>query len=255
MLIDSHCHIYDEKFTADIQEVVAAAQLNGVERIFMPNCDSTTIEAMLACEDNYPGICLSMMGLHPCYVKENYKEELAVVEQWLSKRPFLAVGEIGLDYYWDKTFVKEQEYALRQQIEWALKYQVPVILHTRDSIDETIAIVSDYTAKGLKGVFHCFSGNAMQAKKITEDLDFYLGIGGVVTFKNSGVKEAIADIPLEKIMLETDAPYLAPTPFRGKRNEPAYIRNIAEFLAIERDIPFAELAEITSRNCDRFFDL
>lgn len=255
MLIDSHCHIYDEKFTEDIDAVIKNAQANGVERIFMPNCDSSTIEAMIKCEDSYPGICLSMMGLHPCYVKENYEEELKIVEHWLGQRPFLAIGEIGLDFYWDKTFVKEQEAALRQQIEWALKFQVPIVLHTRESIDETIAIVSDYIAKGLKGVFHCFSGDAAQAKIITEELDFYIGIGGVVTFKNSGVKEAIKDISPDKIMLETDAPYLAPTPYRGKRNEPAYIRNIAEFLAETLDIPAMELAKITSANCDRFFDL
>lgn len=255
MLIDSHCHIYDEKFNEDIDEVIKSAQANGIERIFMPNCDSSTIEAMIGCEDKYPGTCISTMGLHPCYVKENYKDELAIVEHWLGQRPFLAIGEIGLDYYWDKTFIKEQEAALRQQIEWALQFQVPIILHTRDSIDETIAIVSEYTAKGLKGVFHCFSGNEAQAKQITKELDFYLGIGGVVTFKNSGVKDAIKDISLDKIMLETDAPYLAPTPYRGKRNEPAYIRNISEFLAAEMDIPVKELAEITSRNCDTFFDL
>jgi len=255
MLIDSHCHIYDEKFNDDRDAVIKNAEANGVGRIFMPNCDSSTIEAMIKCEDTYPGVCISTMGLHPCYVKENYKKELAIVERWLSDRPFLAIGEIGLDYHWDKTFVKEQEIALRQQIEWALQYQVPVILHTRESIDETIAIVSDYTAKGLKGVFHCFSGDAIQAKKITEELDFYLGIGGVVTFKNSGVKEAIKNVSLDKIMLETDAPYLAPTPYRGKRNEPAYIRNIVEFLAAELDLPAMELAEISSRNCDTFFDL
>lgn len=255
MLIDSHCHIYDEKFKDDIDDVIKNARANGIGRIFMPNCDSSTIEAMIKCEDKFPGMCLSTMGLHPCYVKENYQAELAIVERWLSDRPFLAIGEIGLDFYWDKTFVKEQEAALRQQIEWALKYQVPVILHTRDSIDETIAIVSEYTAKGLKGVFHCFSGDATQAKIITEDLDFYIGIGGVFTFKNSGVKEAIKEVSLDKIMLETDAPYLAPTPYRGKRNEPAYLRNIAEFLAAEMDMPLNQLAEITSRNCDRFFDL
>jgi TatD DNase family protein len=255
MLIDSHCHIYDEKFSEDRDQVIQRAEENGIERIFMPNCDSTTIEAMVSCEDKYPGICISTMGLHPCYVKENFKEELALVERWLSDRPFLAIGEIGLDFYWDKTFVKEQEIALRQQIEWALHYQVPIILHTRDSIDETISIVSEYIPKGLRGVFHCFSGNEEQAKIITEELNFFLGIGGVVTFKNSGVKDAIKKVSLDKIMLETDAPYLAPTPYRGKRNEPSYIKNIAEFLATELDIPFKELAERTSKNCDTFFDL
>ncbi len=255
MLIDSHCHLYDEKFANDIDEVVRAAQSNGIETIFMPNCDSTTIDAMLAVEDSFPGVCLSMMGLHPCYVKENYKEELAIVEKWMSLRPFLAIGEIGLDFYWDKTYVKEQEIALRRQMDWALHYDVPIVLHTRDSIDETIEIVLENVAKGLRGVFHCFSGNEKQAKIITEELGFYLGIGGVVTFKNSGVAAAIKNIALEKIMLETDAPYLAPTPFRGKRNEPAYIRNIAEFLAIEKDIPVKKIAEITSANSLKFFGL
>ncbi len=255
MLIDSHCHIYDGKFDEDRDEVIKKAEANGVERIFMPNCDSSTIDAMIACEDNYPGICISTMGLHPCYVKENYEVELAIVERWLSQRPFLAIGEIGLDFYWDKSFIVEQEKALRQQIEWALHYQVPIILHTRDSIDETINIVADYTSKGLKGVFHCFSGDALQAKKITEDLNCYLGIGGVLTFKNSGLKEAIKDISLEKIMLETDAPYLAPAPYRGKRNEPAYIKNIAAFLAKEKDIALEDIAKLTSKNCNTFFDL
>ncbi len=254
MLIDSHCHIYDEKFDEDRDAVMMRAKENGIEKIYMPNCDSGTIPAMLACEERFPDICIPMMGLHPCYVKENVDQELRIVDEWLQKRSFKAIGEIGLDFYWDKTFVKEQEAALRQQIEWALQYKLPIVLHTRESIDETIDIISDYTDKGLKGVFHCFSGNEKQASIITEELNFYLGIGGVVTFKNSTLKGAIKNISLNKILLETDAPYLAPTPYRGKRNEPAYIKNIAEFLATELDMPVKDLAEITSGNCKALFN-
>jgi TatD DNase family protein len=255
MLIDSHCHLYDETFKDDLAQVIENATNNGIEKMLLPNCDSTTIEAMLQLEMDFPGTCYAMMGLHPCYVKENYKEELNIAEAWLAKRKFIAVGEIGLDFYWDKTFIKEQEIALRVQIEWALHYNYPIVLHTRDSIDETIAIISEYCSKGLQGVFHCFSGNEAQAKKITDELGFYIGIGGVLTFKNAGVKEAIKNITLDNIIFETDAPYLAPTPYRGKRNESAYVRNIAEFYAIEMDIALSEVSEKTSTNCIKLFGL
>ncbi len=255
MLIDSHCHLYDEKFNEDLDQVINNAQENGIAKMLLPNCDSTTINSMLLLEEKYPGTCYAMMGLHPCYVKENYKQELKSAQEWLKKRKFIAVGEIGLDYYWDKTFVKEQELALREQIEWALHYKYPIVLHTRDSIDETINIVSEYTSKGLQGVFHCFSGNKSQAKKITDTLGFYLGVGGVLTFKNAGVKEAIRNISLDNIMFETDAPFLAPTPYRGKRNESAYVRNIAEFYAIEMDIPLNKVAAKSTANATKLFGL
>lgn len=251
MLIDTHCHLYDEQFDTDRREIISRAQSLGIGKILMPNCDSRTIKPMLQTEKEYPGICFPMMGLHPCYVKENFEEELEIVKQWLEKRTFLAVGEIGLDFYWDKTYIREQETALHRQIEWALEKKLPVVLHTRESIDETIQIVKKYVHQGLTGVFHCFSGNETQAKIITEELGFFLGIGGVLTFKNSKLKDSIRNIDIHKILPETDAPYLAPAPHRGIRNEPSYIKIIYDFLGgiYETD----QLALILQQNTHTLF--
>lgn len=250
--IDTHCHLNAEEFQADIDEVIVRAKKIGVERFYMPSVDASAIPSMLELEAKYPGVCISMMGLHPCYVKENYKEELDTVDEWLAKRKFAAVGEIGLDFYWDTTFAKEQYESFEHQIHKAIDYALPIVIHSRNAMEETIAVVEKYVSKGLHGIFHCFSGDAIQAKKVV-DLGFLLGIGGVITYKKSGLAEAIADIPLEKIVLETDAPYLAPVPYRGKRNESAYLDEIAQKIAEVKQVDKAEVAMITTQNALAIF--
>lgn len=252
MFIDTHAHIYVEEFTQDIDEVIKRAIDSGVEKILLPNIDVDTIESMLELEAKYPAYCFPMMGLHPCSVKEDFKEQLDQVESWLSKRKFLAVGEIGTDLYWDKTFWPQQQEAFRIQCELALKNSIPVAIHCRDSIDETIALVEDFSKQGLKGVFHCFTGSAEQGKKIT-DLGFYLGLGGVSTFKNGGLDQVIPHLDLDKILLETDSPYLAPTPDRGKRNEPAKVSIIASKIGDYLNISPEEVGFLTTKNANALF--
>lgn len=250
--IDTHCHLNAEEFQADIHDVIRRAQESGVERFYMPSVDASAIASMLELEEQYPGICLPMMGLHPCYVKKNYQEELSIIDEWLAKRRFAAVGEIGLDFYWDTTFAKEQYESFEHQIRRAIDYSLPIVIHSRNAMEETIAVVEKYTSKGLYGIFHCFSGDAVQAKKVV-DLGFLLGIGGVITYKKSGLAEAIADIPLEKLVLETDAPYLSPVPFRGKRNESAYLDHIAQKVAEVKHVTREEVASVTSLNAMAVF--
>ncbi len=252
VLIDTHCHLYSEEFTEDIVQVISKAIQAGVQQFYLPAIDSEAISAMMALEKSYPSVCIPMMGLHPCYVKENYQEELAIVGDWLQKRSFVAVGEIGLDFYWDKTYVKEQMEAFNTQMEWALKKQMPIVIHTRNAMAETIEAVKPFADKGLRGIFHCFSGNAVDADAITK-MGFYLGIGGVITYKNGGLGEALAEIGPEWLVLETDAPYLAPVPYRGKRNESSYLTHIAERLAAIKNMPVAELAAQTSANAQKIF--
>ncbi len=251
-LIDTHCHLYSEEFNADRDAMIARAMEQGVGRFYLPAIDSEAIPAMMALESAYPASCFAMMGLHPCYVKENYREELAIAEEWLNKRPFVAIGEIGLDLYWDTTFFSEQLEAFTLQMQWALDRRLPIVIHTRKAMPETIKAVKPFAAKGLRGIFHCFSGNAIEAKQITE-MGFSLGIGGVVTYKNSGVPEALADIDPGFMVLETDAPYLSPVPYRGKRNESAYMRLILARLAEIKQLPETEMAEITTRNAQKIF--
>ncbi|XZF14100.1 TatD family hydrolase [Chitinophagaceae bacterium MMS25-I14] len=250
---DTHTHLYDEQLTADPQQVQRAIDA-GVTKLYMPNCDSSTIPDMLAMEAAWPSNCFSMMGLHPCYVKENYKEELAIVEEWLAKRKFAAVGEIGLDYYWDKTFVPQQKEALELQIDWALQYDLPIVIHSRESTPDCIDIVRKKQNGKLRGIFHCFGGSLEEAQQIT-GMGLHLGIGGVVTFKKSTLPEVLAEIPLESIVLETDAPYLAPVPYRGKRNESSYIPLIAEKLATIKQVGLDEIAAITTKNAEKIFAL
>lgn len=257
-LVDSHIHLYSEEFEKDQEMLVKSALDAGVKQFFLPAVDSESHEAMLSLEKKYPGQCFAMMGLHPVYVKENYKEELKLVEEWLKKRKFVAVGEIGLDLYWDETFKEQQLEAFHIQIGWALKYNYPIVIHCRDkkgswvAMETAIEIVEGYKEKGLKGIFHCFSGLAKHANKIV-DAGFYLGIGGVLTYKNSGLTEAISEISLDRIVLETDGPYLAPVPFRGKTNNPAYLRIIAEKLAEVKGVSLEEVANITSENTLKIF--
>ncbi|SJZ75307.1 TatD family hydrolase [Sediminibacterium ginsengisoli] len=251
-LIDTHCHLYADEFKEDLDAVITRAQEQGVKRFYLPAIDSTATEAMLGLEQAYPGVCIAMMGLHPCYVKENYKEELAHVKSWLDKRPFVAVGEIGLDFYWDKTFAGAQREAFDQQMQWALDLKIPIVIHTRNAMQETIEAVKPFAAKGLGGIFHCFSGSYESARQIV-DMGFYLGIGGVLTYKNAGLPAALENIPLEHMVLETDAPYLSPVPFRGKRNESSYLQYVAEKLADVKKLSVADVAAITTANAEKIF--
>ena len=251
-LIDTHCHLYSEEFKDDIEAVIARAKAEGVNKFYLPAIDSSCLEGMLELEKQFPNECIAMVGLHPCYVKENYMDELKIVETQLAQRSFAAVGEIGLDFYWDKTFSEQQYDAFELQMQWALNKDLPIVIHTRNAMQETINIVKPFAAKGLKGIFHCFSGSYESAKQIIE-MDFLLGIGGVITYKNAGLPEALVNIPVEYLVLETDAPYLTPVPFRGKRNESSYIKYIAEKLAEVKKITIEELAAITTANAERLF--
>ena len=253
-MIDTHCHLYSEEFVADIDAVIATAQQQGVQKFYLPGIDSTVINAMMALEQKYPESCIAMMGLHPCYVKENYQTELDIVYNWLSKRKFAAVGEIGLDMYWDKTFAKQQELAFITQIEWALQFNLPIVIHTRNAMQQTIDIVKQYTSKGLHGIFHCFSGSIESANEIIK-AGFYLGIGGVITYKNAGLAEVLQHIDVQHLVLETDAPYLSPLPYRGKRNESSYLTYIIEKLAAIKNMPVATVAAITTANAQKIFVL
>jgi TatD DNase family protein len=252
-LIDTHAHIYAEEFDGELDHVLQRAKDAGVSHIFMPNIDSTSIDAMLKIEANND-FCHAMMGLHPCYVKENYLAELAKIEQQLGMRKFWGIGEVGLDYYWDKTFVDEQQTAFERQIQWAIDLKIPVIIHSRDSLDQTIAAIEKFQKANLNGIFHCFNGSVDQAKKIV-DVGFLLGVGGVVTYKNAGMDQVFPQISIENLVLETDAPYLSPVPYRGKRNEPSYIHEIAIKLAEIMNMDIAELADRTSANAQNLFKL
>jgi len=253
-LVDSHAHIYSEEFKEDQAAAVAKATAAGVEKIYMPNIDHTSIDAMLETEAAFPGQCIPMMGLHPTYVKKDFERELYLVEEWLNKRAFAAVGECGIDLYWDKTFFPQQQEALKVQLELAKKHKLPIVLHTRDSFDETYELVAAAQDGTLRGIFHCFSGASEQAAKVKE-LNFLMGIGGVATFKNGGLDKVLPHVALEDLVLETDCPYLAPVPYRGKRNEPAYIplvlKRVAELIQKSEE----EVAEITTKNALNLFKL
>ena len=252
MLIDTHAHLYSSKFDDDRADMIARAQAAGVERVYLPNVDSKSIEGMLALEAAYPDYCVAMMGLHPCSVKADYERELAVVREWLDERPFAAVGEIGIDLYWDKTFVKEQQAAFLTQTRWAKELGVPIVIHARESIDMLVELLQDEKGPELKGVFHCFTGNAEQARAVL-DLGMYLGIGGVATFKNGGLDKVLPEVPLAALVLETDAPYLAPKPYRGKRNESAYVRLVAERVATIMNFSFEKVVQMTGANARQLF--
>ena len=251
-LIDTHCHLYSEVFKEDIDLILQRATLEGVEKFYLPAIDSESHTAMLDLEAKYPDKCFSMMGLHPCSVKENYKEELSIAENWLLKRKFAAIGEIGLDFYWDKTFTQQQYDAFRTQIEWSLHYNLPIVIHSRNAMQETIDLIKEYVPRGIRGIFHCFSGNYENAKEII-DAGFYLGIGGVVTYKNSGLDDVLKKIEMQHLVIETDAPYLAPVPYRGKRNESSYLKYIIEKLAIIKTISKEEVSQIVTKNTQKIF--
>jgi TatD DNase family protein len=253
-LIDTHAHIYLPEFETDRGEMLKRAENELITSILMPAIDSSTHFTMLQAEENYSAICRSMMGLHPCSVKKNYKEELKIVRDYLDKRKFIAIGETGLDYYWDLTYREEQIKAFRQQIEWAIEFEIPVVIHSRNSTQDCIELIGEYQKGKLKGVFHCFSGTPDEAQQII-DLGFYLGIGGVVTFKNSGLNKVMEKVEIGKIVLETDAPYLAPVPYRGKRNECSYLKYVVQKLAEIKNIKAEEIAFITTQNARKLFEL
>lgn len=252
-ITDTHIHLYLPEFGNDREFIIDKAIAAGVDRFFLPNIDSSSIESMLKLSEKYPEHCFPMMGLHPCSVKENFEEELKIVEEYFSKEKFYAVGEIGLDLYWDKTFFEQQKEAFTIQCQWAVDKNLPVAIHTRNSFEEAISLLKEMP-KIPRGVFHCFSGNAEQAKEAI-DLGFFLGIGGVVTFKNSGLDKVMENIDLKHLVLETDAPYLAPEPHRGKRNEPFYIKLVAEKISLIKNIPVSEVSEITSENASKLFSI
>ncbi len=256
MIIDSHSHLFSEEFCDDLPLVIDRAKAEGISQILMPNIDSTSINSMLEVASKYPDYCLPMMGLHPTSVKEDYKKELALVKEYLDgQNKFVAVGEIGLDLYWDKTFIKEQQIVFDQQIQWALDYKLPIVIHSRESTDEMVEVLSNYKDTSLKGVFHSFTGGVEDVQKLLPFENFVFGINGVVTFKNSLLPQSLPMIPLNRIILETDSPYLAPVPKRGKRNESAYLSNILLRLADIYEIDKFELAKATLNNTKRVFDL
>lgn len=254
MMIDTHCHLYVEDFQLDIETVINKAQNAGVKKFFLPAIDSSTHDDMIALENRFPATCFSMIGLHPCSVKANFRDELLVIERLLGERNFAAIGETGLDYYWDKTFIEEQIAALHQQIEWALEHQLPLVLHTRNAMQETIDVIKEYKGTGLKGIFHCFGGTSEEAKQIIE-ADFLLGIGGVVTYKNSTLSTVLQEISLENIVLETDAPYLSPVPYRGKRNESCYLVEIAKKISDIKNVSESEVQRVTTKNAEKIFNI
>jgi len=253
-LIDTHTHLYLDAFNEDRDSVVERAIDHDIQIMLLPNIDSTSIDSMHALCQQFPKNCFPMMGLHPTSVKENWIEEMETVEYLLGQKRYVAVGETGIDLYWDNTFVKEQEIVFRKQVDLAIKYDLPIVIHSRESIDILISILEDYNNTGLRGVFHCFTGTIEQAEKIIE-MDFLLGIGGVLTFKNSILDQIIKNIDLSYIVLETDAPFLAPVPYRGKRNESAYIKLIAQRLAEVKNINIEDIAQATTYNARELFNI
>jgi TatD DNase family protein len=248
---DSHTHLYDDQLVSDQHQIQRAIDA-GVTKMYMPNCDSTTIDGMLRLADKYPTNCFPMMGLHPTSVRENYKDELVTITEWLQKRKFYAVGEIGLDYYWELTYKNQQIEAFKAQIDLALQFDLPIVIHSRESLHDCIDIVKRKQNGYLRGVFHCFSGTLDQANEIIS-LGFYVGIGGVLTFRHSPLVEIVNEIPLANILLETDAPYLAPAPHRSKRNESSYIPIIAQKIADIKNITLEGVAGVTTYNAEKVF--
>jgi TatD DNase family protein len=255
-LIDTHIHLYADEFESDLGQLISNATEKGVKKFLMPNIDQSSIDKMFAINDQFKGTCFPMVGLHPCYVNNDFKSQLASIKKALDSNlsKVVAVGEIGLDYYWDVIFKKEQQDAFREQAIWANELNLPISIHSRNSTAELIEILHELQLPKLKGVFHCFSGNINQADDIM-NMGFYLGIGGVVTFKNSGLEKIVEEVPLEFIILETDGPYLAPTPFRGKVNKPEYLRLVAEKVADIKNLKIEEIATITSANASKLFGL
>lgn len=251
-MIDSHAHIYASKFSADFDETIRRAEVEGVQKIYMPNIDMESISPMLSLADARPDFFLPMLGLHPCYVAEDYKEVLKKMRPMFDQRKFAAVGEIGTDLYWDKSKLAWQEDAFRIQCEWALALDLPIVIHCRESFWETVALVKEFLPSSLTGVFHCFTGGKAEAEAVAE-LGFKIGIGGVVTYKNGGLDQVLPHVPLSQILLETDCPYLAPVPYRGKRNEPSYLTAIAAKIATIMNLPVDKVVKQTTQNSLELF--
>ena len=254
MITDTHTHLYVEQFDADRAAMILRAKSAGVSRFFIPAIDSSYHKRMFDLEKYYPYEVFLMMGVHPTSVKTNYKEELAKVKEWIDQRDFYAIGEIGIDLYWDTSFLKEQQDAFRIQIQWAKEKKWPIVIHCREAFDEIFEILEQEVDDDLRGIFHCFTGNLEQAEKAIS-FNMKLGIGGVVTFKNGKINQFLNQISLEHIVLETDSPYLAPKPYRGKRNESSYIRYIIDTLATIYGKDFDEIAQITTQNSKDIFGI
>ena len=253
-MIDSHAHVYSEQFDDDDNEMLSRAKAAGVTKIIMPAIDSETHPTMMRLAQANPDFCLPMIGLHPCSVKENFMEEIDIVKEYLQQHRFYGIGETGIDLYWDKTFYQQQIEALQIQAELALEHDLPLILHTRNSTQETINVIQQYKGRGLRGIFHCFGGTIEEAEQIIE-AGFLLGIGGVVSFKNGGLQQVLPHCDIKHIVLETDAPYLAPMPYRGKRNEPAYLTQIVDCISVIMQINAEEIKMITTKNASELFNL
>ncbi|TAD92231.1 MAG: TatD family deoxyribonuclease [Bacteroidetes bacterium] len=252
MLIDTHTHLYMPAFDGDRAAVMQRAMAAGIAECYLPAIDAEVMDRLLQMEADYPGVCKAMAGLHPCSVGANCAQELDVVADWLRRRPFAALGEIGLDFYWDSSNAAVQLMAFEVQMEWALEYGLPIVIHSRNAMQQTLAAVGPFAKRGLKGIFHCFSGNAAEAQQVV-DMGFLLGIGGVVTYKNSGLAQALVGIDLQHLVLETDAPYLTPVPHRGKRNETGYVSLVAECVAGIYGVPATAVAEQTTANARGVF--
>jgi len=253
-IIDTHAHLYADEFKEDLSQTVAKAKAIGVEKILLPNVDKDSLQPVYYLVQKFPNLCYPMLGLHPTYVKEDFKSQLVEIKDFATKLTPIAIGEIGLDYYWDTTFEKEQKEVFESQLAWAISLQLPVAIHTRKAWNDTLEIIKPYANKGLKGVFHCFSGSKEQAKEV-EKLGWHMGIGGVSTYKNAGLAEVIPHIPLELLVLETDCPYLTPVPHRGKRNEPSFLIHIIDKIAEVTGKSSSEIANITSQNAIQLFNL
>ena len=252
--IDSHTHLFSSQFDNDRHQVVQKAIEQGVEKMLLPNINSKTLEAMHQLCQDFPQHCFPMIGLHPCDVKNDYEEELKIIKSHLDKGKYVAIGEIGIDLYWDKGTLEIQKKAFRQQLKWAKEYDLPVAIHIRKSFDTIFEVLEEVNDQNLRGVFHCFTGSKEQGQKAIE-MGFMLGIGGVVTFKNSGLDKVLKELPLEKLLLETDSPYLAPTPYRGQRNESSFITIIAQKLAEIYEVNLEEVAIKTTHNAKTLFNL
>ena len=251
-MIDTHSHLYSEEFNEDIEDVLQISKVAGISRVYLPAIDSHSHDAMLTLADAHPDYCIPMMGLHPCYVDAGFQKELDIVKDWIAKRPFAAIGEIGLDFYHSMEFKSEQERAFQIQIEWAIEKDLPIVIHSRNSMDECIKMIALHGKGKARGIFHCFGGDERQAKKVIE-LGFYLGIGGVVTYKNAGLAKIVEQVALDHLVLETDAPYLSPVPFRGKRNESSYLVYVTKKISELKGVSVEEVDALTTANAKKIF--